>query len=70
MPNAPPTLAHRVVREWPHDASHFTQGLELFDGTLLESIGHYAQSALLVTDLRSARVLDQLREKAGTVPVD
>jgi glutaminyl-peptide cyclotransferase len=57
MPNAPPTLSWRIVRELPHDVAHFTQGLEIVDGRLLESVGQFGRSALLIKDLGSGQVL-------------
>lgn len=52
-----PAISHEVLQALPHDATHFTQGLAIRDGRLLESSGLYAQSALFETDLDSGEVL-------------
>lgn len=36
----------RVMKEHPHDPTHFTQGLVLSQGRLFESIGQYGRSAV------------------------
>ena len=47
----------RVVREYPHDAGAYTQGL-FFDGSVLcESTGMYGKSSYRNVDLESGRVL-------------
>lgn len=58
---AAPLLPYRVVAEYPHDTSAFTEGLT-FDGQgrLIESTGRYAQSALLVRDLATGRALQRV----------
>jgi glutaminyl-peptide cyclotransferase len=51
------TLDYTVLRELVHDVSHYTQGLVLHDGKLIESTGQYGRSALYEKDLDSGRVL-------------
>lgn len=46
-----------LVAEYPHDRAHFTQGLEMHDRRLFESVGGYGDSALYEKDLHSGRVL-------------
>lgn len=53
------TLDYSVLRELPHDTSHYTQGLVLHAGKLIESTGQYGRSALYEKDLESGRVLRQ-----------
>lgn len=48
-----------VVGERPHDASAFTQGLELDDGRLFESRGLYGSSAVTEIDPMTGEVLDR-----------
>lgn len=55
------SISYEVLRELPHDATHYTQGLVVRDGRLFESSGRYAQSALYETDLRSSEVLRSYR---------
>jgi glutaminyl-peptide cyclotransferase len=42
----PERLGFRVVAEYPHDPSAFTQGLLIHDGVLYESTGQYGRSEL------------------------
>ena len=46
-----------VVTEYPHDPTSFTQGLELDDGRLFESTGHYGTSTVREVDLATGGVL-------------
>src|SRR5579872_1114987 len=51
-----PTLPYHVVAQYPHDVNSFTEGLA-FDGQgrLIESIGRYGQSALMVVDMQTGK---------------
>lgn len=53
-----PVWPYHVVAQYPHDVNSFTEGLA-FDsrGRLIESIGRYGQSALMVMDLASGKPL-------------
>ncbi|WP_305094047.1 glutaminyl-peptide cyclotransferase [Prescottella sp. R16] len=46
-----------IVRELPHDADAFTQGLEISDGVLYESTGLVGRSWVRATDLASGTEL-------------
>jgi glutamine cyclotransferase len=52
-----PFLSYEVLRELPHEPSHFTQGLIVKSGRFLESIGLYGHSAVLEKDIDSGRTL-------------
>lgn len=52
--------AVRVVQSWPHDPEAFTQGLDLYDGTLYESTGVEGHSSVRKVDLTSGRVLQRV----------
>ena len=54
---AAPTLSYRVVAEYPHDSTAFTEGLAIDHGLLFESTGRYGRSMILVRDLASGRLL-------------
>lgn len=56
-PQAAPTIDFTVVRILPHDPSHYTEGLLLHGGKLIESVGHYGRSALHELDLASGHSL-------------
>ena len=45
-----------VVREYPHDASAYTQGLFFHDGRLIESTGLYGHSSLREVDIQTGDV--------------
>ncbi|RYD26482.1 MAG: glutaminyl-peptide cyclotransferase [Verrucomicrobiaceae bacterium] len=53
----PETLSYEVVSVVPHDADAYTQGLQLKDGRLLESTGHYSKSSVREVDLKTGAVL-------------
>ena len=57
---SPASVERRVVRvlaEWPHDPTSYTQGLLWHDGGLWESAGQYGRSELRRVELESGRVL-------------
>lgn len=56
-PNSASLLGFKVVRTFPHDSSHYTEGLVFLNGKLLESAGQYGQSGLYEVDLKSGKTL-------------
>ena len=48
---------YRVIKQYPHDRQLFTQGLEIYQGLLLESAGKYGRSSLSQRTLDSSRPL-------------
>jgi glutamine cyclotransferase len=54
---AAPLLGFKVVHVFPHDISHYTEGLLLRDGKFLESAGRYGESALYEKDIASGKTL-------------
>ncbi len=54
-------IAYTVIASYPHDTSSFTQGLVFYNGQLLESTGNYGKSKLLLTDIKSGKVLKQVK---------
>lgn len=50
---APAPLIFTVKSVYPHDASAFTQGLEIYKGKLYEGTGEYGKSRLRIVDLKS-----------------
>ncbi len=54
-----PVYGYRVVREYPHDPTAFTQGLVYADGVLYEGTGLKGESALRKVDLETGMVLKQ-----------
>jgi glutamine cyclotransferase len=55
-----PFLSYNIISSQPHDTSFFTEGLEFYNNTLLESTGNYGHSKLVQTDPSSGKVLKQV----------
>lgn len=55
------SLHYEVVRTLPHARSDFTQGLEICDGTMIESVGLYGVSALIRKDIDCGEALQRYR---------
>ena len=53
-------INYSIVQSYPHDTSAFTQGLELFNGYLLESTGLLGKSSLRKVDIKTGKVLKKL----------
>ena len=51
----PPTLSFRMVKEYPHNASYFTEGLIWHNNALYESTGEEGESRLVKTDLNTGK---------------
>lgn len=45
----------KVVREYPHDAGAYTQGLFFHDGTLYETTGQWGESCIRTVDLETGQ---------------
>lgn len=50
----------RVVRQYPHDVSSYTQGLFIRDGQMYESTGQYGSSTFRKVDLATGKALRRL----------
>ena len=55
-----PVLSYSVVAVHPHDTSYFTEGLEFYNGYLLESTGNYGPSKLVKMDLATGKIIQQV----------
>lgn len=63
--NKPPKIyKFEVVNAYPHDIEAYTQGLEFYQDSLYESIGHYGESALRKVDLETGKVLKEHNMKS------
>lgn len=51
----PPTLSYRLIKEYPHDTTHFTEGLIWHNNALYESTGEEGESQLLKLDLNTGK---------------
>lgn len=56
---APLSLNYAVMNSFPHDTAAFTQGLEFYNGTLMESTGLMGRSSLRKVDVKTGKVLFQ-----------
>ena len=56
-----PAINYSVVGTFPHDTAFFTEGLEFYKGSLLESTGLEGKSRLVQYDLPSGKVQKEIR---------
>ncbi len=57
-------IPYTIVKEYPHDPTAFTEGLEYVDGKLYESVGQYGKSDIRIADLETGKVLKQQKMDA------
>ncbi|HEU4470081.1 MAG TPA: glutaminyl-peptide cyclotransferase [Flavisolibacter sp.] len=60
LPPPVPVMSYRILATHPHDTSSFTEGLEFYQNTLLESTGEHGKSKLIRTDLASGKALQEV----------
>lgn len=58
-----PAISYSIVATYPHDTSSYTEGLEFYQGQLIESGGNYGKSKLFSYDLTSGK-------SSRTIPLD
>jgi glutaminyl-peptide cyclotransferase len=56
-----PAISYSVVAVHPHDTSYFTEGLEFYNGFLVESTGLQGKSLLVQMEFPSAKVVKQVK---------
>lgn len=57
---APKIYSYKILNEYPHDITSYTQGLEFHDGVLYESTGQYGKSKLRKVDYKTGEVLKNI----------
>lgn len=57
---APKIYGYRILNEYPHDITSYTQGLEFYQGDLYESTGQYGKSKLRKVDYKTGKVLNNI----------
>ncbi|MBO3098572.1 glutaminyl-peptide cyclotransferase [Gelidibacter pelagius] len=57
---APKIYSYKILNEYPHDITSYTQGLEFHDGVLYESTGQYGKSKLRKVDYKTGGVLKNI----------
>lgn len=59
--NEPPKIyTYKIINEYPHDITSYTQGLEFFNDTLYESTGQHKESKLRKLDYKTGNVLKNI----------
>lgn len=54
---APPAvIGYKIVNQYPHDTSAYTQGLQIHNGKFYEGTGDYETSSLRIVDIKSGKV--------------
>lgn len=56
---APERYSYKIVNEYPHDSTAYTQGLEFYNGYLYETTGRKGTSWLRKIDYKTGKVLQQ-----------
>lgn len=59
-PNAPKIMSYSIISTYPHDTSSYTQGLQIYKGSLYEGTGNYGPSKLLRVDLKTGKALQSV----------
>ncbi|MEO8933426.1 MAG: glutaminyl-peptide cyclotransferase [Xanthomarina sp.] len=53
----PKVYSYKIINEYPHDITSYTQGLEFYKGVLYESTGQFGESKLRKVDYKTGQVL-------------
>jgi len=56
----PKVYSYKIINEYPHDITSYTQGLEFYKGELYESTGQYKESKLRKVDYKTGEVLKNI----------
>lgn len=56
---APKILDYKIIAEYPHNISDYTQGLEFKNNKLFESAGKYGESRLLEKELETGKTIKE-----------
>lgn len=57
---APKVYTYKIINEYPHDITSYTQGLEFYQGELYESTGQRGESKLRKVNYKTAEVLKNI----------
>ncbi len=57
---SPKIYKFKILNEYPHDITSYTQGLEFHDGKLYESTGQYKESKLRQVDYTTGKVIKNI----------
>ena len=56
----PKVYSYKIINEYPHDITSYTQGLEFYKGELYESTGQYKESKLRKVNYKTGEVLKNI----------
>ena len=56
----PKIFTYKIINEFPHDITSYTQGLEFYNDTLYESTGQYKESKLRKVDYKTGSILKNI----------
>ncbi|KJD34487.1 glutamine cyclotransferase [Tamlana nanhaiensis] len=56
----PKVYKYKIINEYPHDITSYTQGLEFFNDTLYESTGQYKESKLRKVNYKTGEVVKNI----------
>ncbi|MCX7552150.1 glutaminyl-peptide cyclotransferase [Xanthomarina sp. F2636L] len=56
----PKVYSYKIINEYPHDITSYTQGLEFYNGELYESTGQFGESKLRKVDYKTGKVLKNI----------
>ncbi|MBJ6367327.1 glutaminyl-peptide cyclotransferase [Snuella sedimenti] len=57
---APQIYTFKIISEYPHDITSYTQGIEFFNDSLYESTGQYKESKLRHVDYKTGKILKNI----------
>jgi len=57
---APAIYSYKIVNEYPHDKTAYTQGLEYYNGYLYETTGQRGESSLRKVEIETGKVLQKI----------
>ena len=60
VPHTPKRYSFKVINEYPHDASAYTQGLEFENGVMYESTGQLGKSSLRKVKYQTGETLQKI----------
>ncbi|GAA4946443.1 glutaminyl-peptide cyclotransferase [Algibacter agarivorans] len=58
--DTPKVYTYKIINEYPHDITSYTQGIEFFGDTLYESTGQYKESKLRKLDYKTGKVIKNI----------
>ena len=57
----PKKMSYKIIKSYPHNIEHFTEGLEIRNGFLYEGTGQEGSSAIYKTDLSTWKIIKEYK---------